>query len=52
MTEATFALPVFHHPPAADEIGKAIAAARANPERCVLIGAYALALLATLDGTP
>ena len=42
VTEATFALPVFIHPPAADEVDKAIAAARANPERCVLIGAYAL----------
>jgi putative mRNA 3-end processing factor len=42
VTEATFGLPVFRHPPARDEAVKAIAAARANPERCVLIGAYAL----------
>ncbi len=42
VTEATFALPVFRHPDAADEARKLIAAARANPDRCVLAGAYAL----------
>ena len=42
VTEATFGLPVFRHPPAREEAAKAIAAARASPERCVLIGAYAL----------
>lgn len=42
VTEATFGLPVFRHPPTADEIGKLIAAVRAEPERCVLVGAYAL----------
>lgn len=42
ITEATFGLPVFRHPPAADEIAKLIAAARAAPNRCVLVGAYAL----------
>lgn len=40
ITEATFGLPVFRHPPIAGEIARAIAAARAG--RCVLIGAYAL----------
>lgn len=42
VTEATFGLPVFRHPPTADEIGKLIAAVCAEPERCVLVGAYAL----------
>ena len=42
VTEATFGLPVFTHPPVADELGKALAALHAEPERCVLIGAYAL----------
>ncbi|PJI90512.1 putative mRNA 3-end processing factor [Sphingomonas koreensis] len=42
VTEATFGLPVFRHPPTADEVGKLIAAVRAEPERCVLVGAYAL----------
>jgi len=42
VTEATFALPVFRHPPVEDEIAKLLAARAANPERCVLVGAYAL----------
>lgn len=42
VTEATFALPVFRHPPAEAEIARALAALAANPERCLLIGAYAL----------
>ena len=42
VTEATFALPVFHHPDTGGEIDKLLAALRANPERCVLVGAYAL----------
>ncbi|HZV58112.1 MAG TPA: ligase-associated DNA damage response exonuclease [Sphingobium sp.] len=42
VTEATFALPVFRHPPVAGEIAKLLAARAANPERCVLVGAYAL----------
>ncbi len=42
VTEATFGLPVFRHPPTADEIAKLIAAVRAEPQRCVLVGAYAL----------
>ena len=42
ITEATFGLPVFRHPPIADEIAKLLAARRANPHRCVLVGAYAL----------
>ena len=42
ITEATFALPVFRHPPVAQEIARLLAARAANPERCVLVGAYAL----------
>jgi putative mRNA 3-end processing factor len=42
VTEATFALPVFRHPPAEAEIARALEALAANPERCLLIGAYAL----------
>jgi putative mRNA 3-end processing factor len=42
ITEATFGLPVFRHPDDAAEIAKALAALEANPERCLLIGAYAL----------
>jgi putative mRNA 3-end processing factor len=42
VTEATFGLPVFVHPPIAGEMQKVLDALTANPERCVLIGAYAL----------
>ncbi len=42
LTEATFGLPVFRHPPTADEIAKLIGAVRAEPDRSVLVGAYAL----------
>ncbi len=42
ITEATFGLPVFQHPPIADEIAKLLDARRENPGRCVLVGAYAL----------
>ena len=42
ITEATFGLPVFRHPDTGDEIDKLLAALHANPERCVLVGAYAL----------
>ncbi|KPF65482.1 MBL fold metallo-hydrolase [alpha proteobacterium AAP81b] len=42
VTEATFGLPVFRHPPAAAEIATALARLAANPDRCLLIGAYAL----------
>ncbi|WP_395329756.1 ligase-associated DNA damage response exonuclease [Novosphingobium sp. BL-8H] len=42
VTEATFALPVFRHPPVEHEIAKLLSALSANPERCVLVGAYAL----------
>jgi len=42
VTEATFGLPVFRHPDTGDEIDKLTAALAANPDRCVLVGAYAL----------
>ena len=42
ITEATFGLPVFRHPPTDQEIAKLIGAVRAEPDRCVLVGAYAL----------
>ena len=42
VTEATFALPVFRHPPIGDEIGRLLAARQAQPDRAILIGAYAL----------
>src|SRR5690606_28435003 len=42
VTEATFGLPVFCHPPVEREIAKLIEALRRAPERCVLVGAYAL----------
>ncbi len=42
ITEATFGLPVFRHPDAAQEIAKVLAALALEPERTMLIGAYAL----------
>jgi putative mRNA 3-end processing factor len=42
ITEATFGLPLFRHPPIAHEIAKLLKARADNPERCVLVGAYAL----------
>lgn len=42
VTEATFGLPVFRHPDTPAEIDKLLAALNAEPDRCVLVGAYAL----------
>jgi putative mRNA 3-end processing factor len=42
VTEATFALPVFRHPPDSHEIEKLLRSVRLFPERCHLIGVYAL----------
>jgi putative mRNA 3-end processing factor len=42
VTEATFGLPVFRHPPDAHEIGKLLRSLRLFPERCHVIGVYAL----------
>lgn len=42
ITEATFGLPVFRHPHAADEMQKILASLALFPERTHVIGAYAL----------
>ena len=42
VTEATFGLPVFRHPECAGEIDRLLAVLNASPDRCVLVGAYAL----------
>lgn len=42
VTEATFALPVFRHEPAAREVARLLASLRRNPERAHLVGAYGL----------
>lgn len=42
ITEATFGLPVFKHPSTDVEIQKLLSAKEAHPERCILVGAYAL----------
>ena len=42
VTEATFGLPVFRHPEIGQEIDRLLGALHAAPDRCVLVGAYAL----------
>jgi putative mRNA 3-end processing factor len=42
VTEATFALPVFHHPPAAAEVARLLASVALFPDRAHLVGVYAL----------
>lgn len=42
VTEATFALPVFRHPPTEQETAKLLASVDRFPERTHLVGAYAL----------
>ena len=42
VTEATFGLPVFRHPPAEGEIAKLLASVALFPERAHLVGAYSL----------
>jgi putative mRNA 3-end processing factor len=42
ITEATFGLPVFRHPPIAQEIAKVLAMRASAPDRAIQIGAYAL----------
>ncbi|PZO76218.1 MAG: ligase-associated DNA damage response exonuclease [Mesorhizobium amorphae] len=42
ITEATFALPVFRHPPDTDEVARLIKSTEQFPERAHLVGAYAL----------
>ena len=50
ITEATFGLPVFKHPDTAGEVAKLLDARAANPERCILVGAYALGKAQRLIG--
>ena len=42
VTEATFALPVFSHPPLEDEVAKLIRSLETFPDRTHLLGVYAL----------
>ena len=42
ITEATFALPVFNHPPIEAELRRLIESLKEFPDRCHLIGVYAL----------
>ncbi|ATQ44832.1 ligase-associated DNA damage response exonuclease [Caulobacter mirabilis] len=42
VTEATFGLPVFRHPDAADEVARLLKSVEQFPERTHLVGAYAL----------
>jgi putative mRNA 3-end processing factor len=42
ITEATFALPIFKHPPIQTEVAKLLYSLAQFPERCHLIGTYAL----------
>ncbi len=42
VTEATFGLPVFRHPPASQEIARLLASQKLFPERAHLVGAYSL----------
>jgi len=42
VTEATFGLPVFCFPPAADEVDKLLASVEQFPDRAHIVGAYAL----------
>lgn len=42
ITEATFGLPVFRHPPDSEEVDKLLASVRLFPDRCHIIGVYAL----------
>ena len=42
ITEATFGLPVFQHPPPQVEIGRLLASVAKQPERAHLVGSYSL----------
>ena len=42
ISEATFGLPVFRHPDTRSEVDRLLHRLRAEPGRCVLVGAYAL----------
>lgn len=42
ITEATFGLPVFRHPDTGTQIDRLLQRLHGSPDRCVLVGAYAL----------
>lgn len=42
ITEATFGLPVFRHPETVEEVDRLLLRLADNPDRCILVGAYAL----------
>ncbi|MGQ0660024.1 ligase-associated DNA damage response exonuclease [Sphingosinicella sp.] len=42
ITEATFGLPVFRHPATGEEVDRLLQRLHDNPDRCILVGAYAL----------
>jgi putative mRNA 3-end processing factor len=42
ITEATFGLPVFRHPPPGGEVARLLRSREIFPERCHVVGAYAL----------
>lgn len=42
ITEATFGLPVFRHPPVERELDKLLRARAASPDRAIVVGAYGL----------
>ena len=42
ITEATFGLPIFRHPPAAHEIARLLKSREVFPERAHMVGAYGL----------
>ncbi|MCX8101074.1 MAG: ligase-associated DNA damage response exonuclease [Geminicoccaceae bacterium] len=42
VTEATFGLPVFRHPPVTQEIEKLLRTRATNPDRALVVGAYGL----------
>jgi putative mRNA 3-end processing factor len=42
VTEATFGLPVFRHPPAEQEVARLLHSVRLFPESCHIVGAYTL----------
>lgn len=50
ITEATFGLPVFRHPPAQEEVAKLLDSLRLFPEKAHLVGAYALGKAQRLIG--
>jgi len=52
ITEATFGLPIFKHPPIETEVNKLLTSLHTFPNRCHLIGVYALAIMANTFDFP